>query len=284
MEPLSRTAGVRFPLGEGLLFRTGLKWFKSLENVAMLIFPSLRNPLSTLSAGLLGLGLAVVAAYLLGVTVPGKRADAWAFATAAACLPDEPSTECRKSVPATVEKAETVSEGRTRHHWLTLAERGGGSYRVDMSRSSSVFGAVSPGDRVTMTSWRGKVRYVDFRNMRQDAADRPKEAYRLPLGIGLALLPLSGMLLWFAHGLFRRTSGAPAFSLWRISVAVASGICLALIAFFAPLATDTVSTALLLSAVAAFPVALGGLWLIKRQRRRPTGRRRRTGRPSPSGA
>ncbi|MFI1800068.1 hypothetical protein ACH427_22320 [Streptomyces sp. NPDC020379] len=250
----------------------------------MLIFPSLRNPLPTLAMGVAGLGLAVVAAFLLGVTVPGKRADAWAFATAPACLPDEPSTECRKTVPATVEKTETTTDGGTEHHWLTLTGPDRGSHRVDMSRSASVFGAVRRGDRVAMTSWRGKVRYVDFRGMRQDATDRPKEAYRLPLGTGLALLPLSAMFLWFARGLARRAAGAPARTLWQISVAIASGICLALIAFFAPLATDTVSTALLLSAVAAFPVVIAGLWLIRQQRRRPTGRRRRTGRPNPSRA
>ncbi|MEU4212635.1 hypothetical protein AB0F13_22005 [Streptomyces sp. NPDC026206] len=223
----------------------------------------------------LGAALVLASVFLLFVTVPGKRTDARAFATAAACLPDEVPRECRKPVEAVVEKTATATDGRAKHHWLTLAEPGGPSRRVDMNGPSGVFGAVSAGDRVTATYWREEVRVVDFRGMRQFTADEPKEAYRLPFAAGLGLLALGGTLVWTSCRAGFRTGRGRALRSWQIALPAVAGAWLSAVGFGAPLLTDAVSTALVFVAAGAVPVVLGAVWrarVLRQRRPRSRGR------------
>lgn len=236
---------------------------------------SRRTRWPVIATAALGAALVLAAVFLLSVTVPGKRTDARAFATAAACLPDETPRECRKPVEVVVKKKATEAEGRTKHHWLTLAEPGGPSRRVDMNGPSAVFGAVSPGDRVTATYWRLEVRAVDFRGRRQFTADEPKEAYRLPFAAGLGLLALGGTLLWTSVRAGFRTGRGRALRSWEIALPALAGAWLSAVGFGAPLLTDAVSTALVFAAVGTLPVVLGAVWRVRVLRqRRPESKRR----------
>ncbi|GAA0456919.1 hypothetical protein GCM10009544_19440 [Streptomyces stramineus] len=218
-----------------------------------------------LSAALLGLVLACAAAYLLFVTVPGKFAGGRALATSSVCVEGEPSTDCRRALEAAVTKVET--EGK--HYWLTLTERGGTVHRVDMSGPASVYGAVAVGNKVTATTWRGKIRYLDFHGMRQDTDDQPKDSYRFPFGTGMALLCLSATLFVCAAWWARRPSDNPALRPWQIAVPTVTGTLVAVLAFLAPLVTETASTAVVLTSFCAVPVLAGALLWIRVRRRRP---------------
>ncbi|MEV5238145.1 hypothetical protein AB0K89_03285 [Streptomyces cinnamoneus] len=218
-----------------------------------------------------GLILVLAAVFLMFVSVPAKRADARAFATASACLADEPARECRKAVDATVVKTEIRREGKTTHHWLvlTLKEQGGGERRVDMSGPSPVFGALAPGYEVSVTYWRNAIRFVDFRGARQFTADEPKEGYRTPLALALAMLPLGAACVWAAYWGAFRTNRNPARLPWQVTVALAAGVWLSLIGAAAPFMTETVATALLLFAAGATAVLLGALWRARVRRQQP---------------
>ncbi|MBB5117393.1 hypothetical protein [Streptomyces eurocidicus] len=218
---------------------------------------------------LLGLLCALISAYVLFVTVPDKRADGRAFATAPACLQADPSTECRRPDAATVRDTATEGEGRSARHWLTVTEKDGPSYRLDMIGSPKVFGTVRAGDQVTVTSWRSKARFVEFKGARQYTADQPKDGYRLPLSCGLALLALSGTLLRLTVRWTRRPATAPAFGYREVILPGVAGLWLTAAAFMSPLVTDSAQTGLLLAAAGGGgPVLVVSLWRA-RMRREP---------------
>ncbi|MBT2383534.1 hypothetical protein [Streptomyces sp. ISL-11] len=233
--------------------------------------PPRRYPLSAVSSAVAGLALVLTAGFLLFVTVPDRQATGRAFATASACVADEPATDCRKTVDTTVKKIRTTSDADATYYWLTLAEGGGATHQVELSGPGPVFGAVLAGDRVSATLWRGKVRYVEFRGMRQYEADEPKDAYRFPLGAGLCLLGLGTTGLWFARWTCRRAPRDPALDPWRLTLGLTSGLVLSLLAVFSPIMTDTASTALLVTGSGAVLVALAAFALSRPLRRRPPG-------------
>ncbi|WP_058044526.1 hypothetical protein [Streptomyces roseifaciens] len=225
-----------------------------------------RHPVRSTAAAALVCVLAAL--FLLFVTVPDKRADSRAFATAPACVGDEPALECRKVVEGAVKHTETAPQGKTTHYWLTFTGRDGSTHHADMNGPLSVFAKVKPGDKVRATYWRGKIRFVDFRGTVQLTADQPKDAYRLPFACGLGLLVLGATFAGIAYWMVRHSPRAPERYTWQTTVPTCAGVLIAVVAFVAALVTDTVPTALTLTGAGAVPVALGASWRV-RVRRRP---------------
>ncbi|WKU44753.1 hypothetical protein Q3V23_12070 [Streptomyces sp. VNUA116] len=224
-----------------------------------------RHPVRSAAAASLVCVLAAL--FLLFVTVPGKRADSRAFATASACVGDEPALECRKTIEGTVKGTETVPRGKTTHYWLTITGRGGDTHRAEMNGPASVFGRVRPGDPVKATYWRGKIRFVDFRGTVQLTADQPKDAYRLPFACGMGLLALGGTFAWLTYWMVRQVGRHPARYAWQATVLPCAGVLTGIVAFVAPMVTDTMPTALVLTGAGTVPVVLGALWRIRVRRR-----------------
>ncbi|MGK5549318.1 hypothetical protein ACSNOH_32020 [Streptomyces sp. URMC 127] len=227
--------------------------------------PTRRHPVRSSAAATLVCVLAAL--FLLFVTVPGKRADSRAFATAPACVGDEPALECRKTIEGTVKRTGTVHEGKSTHYRLTITGRGGDTHHADMNGPSSVFAKAKQGDTVKATYWRGKIRFVDLRGTVQLTEDQPKDAYRLPFACGMGLLALGGTFGWLTYWMVRQVRSHPARYAWQATVLPCAGVLTGIVAFVAPLVTDTVPTALVLTGAGAVPVVLGALWRIRVRRR-----------------
>ncbi|MFG3282624.1 hypothetical protein [Streptomyces sp. NPDC048111] len=253
-----------------------------------------RDRSAALAPAVIGFALVLVAGWPLLATVPQSLDAERAFASAPNCPVAEATSECRHTVSATVTSAAADHQHRSTYYWLGLGRmrdwpgalpgrlkasppRGvpGGPAaapprRVKMDGRTPVFAAVAPGAELRLTYWRGEIRYVEFRGLRQYTAQDPRGGYRLPLAAALVLLALGGGCLSGAHRAARRATEPPEHRPWRLAPPLASGLLICCCAFAVPWVTGGVPTALLLTAVGAVPVLAGAAWLTHRRHRRTT--------------
>lgn len=216
--------------------------------------------------------LALLVSVLFLGAVPGALDDRRAYLTAPVCPGgSRPHDDCVAVVPATVRGLSDEPRGRGVRHWLGVSERGTGEVRrLRMSGAGPVFGVVRPGDEVRLTYWRGEVRTVGFGSVDQATQASPANGWRLPLGVGLALLPVGALLLWTARFVRRGPEGAASRPWWPACV-WGAGLTLSGAALPAARVGPDVAGVLLVTA-AAVPVsaAVGGLcgaWMRGRLRR-----------------
>ncbi|MFF3979162.1 hypothetical protein [Streptomyces sp. NPDC001828] len=268
-----------------------------------------RDRSAALARAAIGVALLLVAGWLLLVTVPHALDVERAFAAAGDCPVAEVSTECRHTVEATVTSTAADHQHRSTYYWLGLGhvQDGPGALpgrlktsppmhppgravaapprRVKMDGRTPVFAVVRPGAALQLTYWRGEIRYVEFRGMRQYTTADPRGGYRLPLAAALFLLSVGGACLRSGYCSARRATGSTGSAdavgaagsagsvpqeTWRIIVPLAAVLLIACFAFGTPWATGGVPTAVLLTAVGAVPVLTGAAWVTHRRRHRTT--------------
>ncbi len=222
----------------------------------------------------LGLILVLLSARLFA-TVPVRQAEQRAYTTASACpagTADTRADDCTTRVPAAVERKEhrATPKGGGKN-WLHLVERGandGRRVRMD-DVGGPVYESVAPGDRVTVTYWRGEIRSVQAGDLSEATRATPVDGWRTPLGAALALLPVALMLLH--TGWFYRYRYDPAVLrhryMWGVSTAFLAAVLLGAWAFLASGIGDGVPGVLLAAAVGAPPCAALGFftWTVWRR-------------------
>ncbi|AXG76506.1 hypothetical protein [Streptomyces paludis] len=223
-------------------------------------------------AAVAGVLLVLLAGRLLLFSVPHALAERRDFASAPVCgAAAGAARECVRSLPATVDGKTVEKTPRSSRYWLTLTEDGGPSYRVETDGHTPVFDALSTGDTVTVTRWRGEVRAVGSGALRQHTVAAPALGHRFPAAFGLGLLGPAAGLLWSAYWYGRRSGDSRALRPWQITVPLMSALCLGLIGFAAPLLVDGLPAALVLAGCGALPVLAVTAWRIRHHRRGSTG-------------
>ncbi|WP_236239403.1 hypothetical protein [Streptomyces sp. CC228A] len=215
--------------------------------------------------------LLVLVAGVLFVVVSDVLADQRAYVAAPACPGGTRGDSCTTTVPATVVGREDVSSGRRVHRWLRLTEQGSHVVqRVRMAGRSPVYGAVSAGDEVEVTYWRGEIHTVRFGAAAQVSWASPANAWRFPMGFALMLLPWGLSMLWAGWWFPRRSAAAASMAPWQVSVGFAGGATLGCVGFVASMTAGGAPDALLVTAVGMVPSAIvGGLfawWLLRREK------------------
>ncbi|WP_162890305.1 hypothetical protein [Streptomyces olivoreticuli] len=223
---------------------------------------------STLVTAVVGAVCAIAAAYLLLVTVPGARAEQRAFKTAHSCRADAVSKKCLRPVAATVNGTETVTSGASAQRWLSVTEDDGTRHRILMAGRPSVVGKVKPGDRVTVTHWHHKSRFVDFHNLRQRTDDDPRGGYRLPYAIALGLLPVAAGFLWAAYRFGRRSTDSPRRSPLQIAVPSAAALLVGVLGAATPWFVHSVWTPLLITGAGTAALLAWAVLTARRDRSR----------------
>ncbi|QDQ11791.1 hypothetical protein [Streptomyces spectabilis] len=217
-----------------------------------------------------GLVLLLVPAGFLAA-VPDALARGDAYAAAPACTAGARPDSCTTTVAATVAGTEEKARGRKVDHWLRVTERGDDrARRVHMS-GSRLYDVVRAGDRVSLTYWRGEIRTVRFGSATEETDASPADDWRLPLGIGLLVLPIGlgflGTLWWWRRSYAAAAHAGP----WQLGVGFVAGALLGCTGFVAAQVCPSVPGALLVTAFGVPPVAaLTGLvaWLTRRRERR----------------
>ncbi|SCE62173.1 hypothetical protein GA0115253_110161, partial [Streptomyces sp. Termitarium-T10T-6] len=163
--------------------------------------PSLRG---VIFASVVG-SVLVLAAAILFALLPGALSEAADFRAARPCsevaVPEKGN--CLAEWPATVVSTETGRSNKAVTHWVTLD--GGAAeppFRVRMRGDGPVWEKLSPGDRVTVLSWRDVVWAVEAGELRQDTTARPGRASTVQLAVALTLLVVGAV--------FRAGSGVAA--------------------------------------------------------------------------
>ncbi|MFF9351307.1 hypothetical protein [Streptomyces sp. NPDC014734] len=240
--------------------------------------------------GLVGLAFVVGAAVFMFGLLPASRADHRDYTAATACPVEEPGKprasrepdrDCLAESPAVVVRTESGRRGRSTYRYLfltappspTASVAGDGAareFRLEMSSGSPVFGAVTAGDRVRVTYWRGEARSVAFGHLRQGTGAVPGGARRLFLAAGLAMLMLGAAFLWGGYWWARRSADSPALDPWQIRVPTGAFLCLAGAGAVAAFATDSVPAVLMTTVVAALVIAVPTVLIIRRRLRRTT--------------
>ncbi|MEU4658268.1 hypothetical protein AB0G32_30795 [Streptomyces sp. NPDC023723] len=224
----------------------------------------------------LGLLLLLVSGWLFS-TVPDRQAEERAYAAATACPAgggDTRADDCTTSVPASVERKEREDARGADKDWLHLVVSGSDTARrVRMDHADGpVYRSVEPGDRVTVTYWRGEIRAVSAGDLREATHAAPRGGWRMPLGIALALLPVAVMLLWLGWwARYRLRRGTPPSRyMWVVAGAWGAAVLWAVWALFASTLGSGVPGVLLAAAYGApGAVAVSGLsvWLGARRLR-----------------
>jgi len=193
----------------------------------------------------LGVGLLLFCAWLFG-TVPDHQAEERAYRAARPV-----------SVPARVEAKVDETRGKSTRHWLHVTERGD-ERRLRMSDvGDDIYGRVRPGDRVTVEYWRGEIRAVTFEGVTQQTHESPIGDWRMPLGIGLGLVPVGVLLLWSGWYYRYRYPTAPRGRHTLMPGAVwTAGFVEGTVAFFSSAAGDGVRDVLLVAAC-GIPLSAG---------------------------
>ncbi|MEG3626535.1 hypothetical protein [Streptomyces poriticola] len=232
-------------------------------------------PWQTALPAIFGVLVMAVSAWLFA-TVPGHRAEGRAYLAAPACPAGARADDCRQVVPATVESVEREVRGKGARYWLHVTEGGAedaaGVQRLRMREPGPVVDSVRPGDAVTLTHWRGEVRAVTFDGITEDTRANPLDDWRMPLGIGLALLTVGLVLVWAGwYYRFRRPTAPKGRRALLPGAVMLAGMLVGTVGFFAGLAGDGVPGALLITACGIPPSAAVGalcMWLVWRRLRR----------------
>ncbi|MFF4343571.1 hypothetical protein ACFY00_27015 [Kitasatospora sp. NPDC001540] len=221
--------------------------------------------LSLLAAVLLA---AVAGRALLGA-LPAARAQQRAFAAAPRC-PAADGAACVLEVPLTV-VGKDHRAGKGEAWWLRLAGADGTVLRPELPDGDSLFGA-EDGARVTAEFWRGGLVALRLDGVRQETTATPNTSHHLPLGLGLATLPLAAGALWQALWLGLRSWRNPLVRPWQLRSAREAALASAAVGMLAG-AVDApdvpYSSVLALLGVPALAVVGGRALLLRRRDRTP---------------
>ncbi|MFE9538520.1 hypothetical protein [Streptomyces sp. NPDC006691] len=195
------------------------------------LLASVRHRSAALTRTAIAVAVGLVAGWLLLVTVPRALDVEEAFAAADDCPVAEVSTECRHTVAATVTSTAADHQHRSTYYWLGLGHVRDGPgalpgrlkagplthrpgpavpvapHRVKMDGRAPVFALVRPGADLQLTYWRGEIRYVEFRGLRQYTTADPRGGYRLPLAAALFLFSVAVACLRGAYCEALRVTG-----------------------------------------------------------------------------
>ncbi|WP_143663731.1 hypothetical protein [Streptomyces sp. rh34] len=231
--------------------------------------PARRGPVRAyLAAGVL---FSLVTAWLLLLTTPQARDDERAFTTATACTaPGGGDPACLRTVTAVIDRAEKETMRKTPSYWLHLTEADGTSTRTRIESDLERLPAARPGATIEVTYWQDQIRYVAFGPDRRYTNADPREAFRMPLAIGLLLGILGAMFLTAAAATAWSGRRSPRAFPWQVGLTVTGGTFLSLFGALAAWSSDNIGDALQLTALAGAVVlaacALAALFLHRRHR------------------
>ncbi|MFH9393112.1 hypothetical protein [Streptomyces sp. NPDC017413] len=237
------------------------------------------------SAGLKGVVLAAVvgsvmllASAVLFALLPGQLSEARDFRAARPCAELGGSAaengDCLAERPATVLGTEARRRGKGHARWVTLDPgRGSEPFHVRLRGERPVWEKLAPGDRVTVSSWRGRTVQVVAGEARQDAIDRPGPGAIVRLAVALALLIVGCV---FVRSAFwwngRRVPGAPAVRAAQVTVPMVATASAVGVAVTAAVTVESLPLALLATAAGCAVLWAASAWLLRRPARGRTAR------------
>ncbi|MFI7889890.1 hypothetical protein [Streptomyces sp. Cmuel-A718b] len=194
----------------------------------------------------------VLGAAILFALLPGALSEAADFRAARPCseVAAPEKGDCLAEWPATVVSTETGRSNKAVTNWVTLD--GGAAeppFRVRMRGDGPVWEKLSPGDRVTVLSWRDVVWAVEAGELRQDTTAGPGRASTVQLAVALTLLVVGTVFLRGAGWLHRRrATRATDTPTAQVVVVMAATLLASGVAATAATVTDTVWLVLLVAA------------------------------------
>ncbi|MEV7914037.1 hypothetical protein [Streptomyces griseus] len=216
----------------------------------------------------------VLAAAVLFALLPGALSEAADFRAARPCseVSAPESGDCLSEWPATVVSTGTGRSNKAVTNWVTLdGEAEEPPFRIRMRGHGPVWEKLTPGDRVTVLSWRDVVWAVEAGELRQDTTDEPGRGATVRLAVGLALLIVGSAFLRGAGWLHRRrATRATDTPTAQVVVVMAATLLAAGIAATAATATDTLRLVLLVAAAGCAAAWTAAALLLRGLARRRT--------------
>ncbi|MGW1206147.1 hypothetical protein [Streptomyces cyaneofuscatus] len=228
-------------------------------------------------SGLTGVTLAavagsamVLAAAVLFALLPGPLSEAREFRAARSCAEIGGSAvengDCLAEWPATVVSTETGRTRKAASNWVTL-DPGAGEppFRLRMRGYGPVWEKLTPGDRVTVFTWRDKVWGLGAGELRQATTAKPGNTATAQLAVGLALLIIGAVFLRGSGWLHRRRAiGAPPARTSQILVPMAATFIAVGVAVTAAVATDRLWLVLVVTAAGCAATWTAAVLLVRR--------------------
>ncbi|UCA53377.1 hypothetical protein LEL86_30645 [Streptomyces sp. WA6-1-16] len=213
----------------------------------------------------------VLGAAILFALLPGALSEAADFRAARPCseVAAPEKGDCLAEWPATVVSTETGRSNKAVTNWVTLD--GGAAeppFRVRMRGDGPVWEKLSPGDRVTVLSWRDVVWAVEAGELRQDTTAGPGRASTVQLAVALTLLVVGTVFLRGAGWLHRRRATDTPTA--QVVVVMAATLLASGVAATAATVTDTVWLVLLVAAAGCATVWAATALLLRGLARRRT--------------
>ncbi|MEU0919646.1 hypothetical protein ABZ384_19635 [Streptomyces cyaneofuscatus] len=212
----------------------------------------------------------VLAAAVLFALLPGPLSEARRFRTARPCAEIGGSAvengDCLAEWPATVVSTGTGRTRRAAGNWVTLAPGAGEPpFRLRMRGYGPVWEKLTPGDQVTVFTWRDKVWGLGAGELHQATTVKPGNTATARLAVGLALLIVGAVFLRGAGWLHRRRAiGAPPARTSQVVVPMAAAFLAAGIAVTAAVATDRLWLVLLTTAAGCAAAWTASVLLVRR--------------------
>ncbi|NDZ67409.1 hypothetical protein [Streptomyces cyaneofuscatus] len=212
----------------------------------------------------------VLAAAVLFALLPGPLSEAREFRTARPCAEIGGSAvengDCLAEWPATVVSTGTGRTRRAAGNWVTL-DPGAGEppFRLRMRGYAPVWEKLTPGDQVTVFTWRDKVWGLGAGELHQATTVKPGNTATARLAVGLALLIVGAVFLRGAGWLHRRRAiGAPPARTSQVVVPMAAAFLAAGTAVTAAVATDRLWLVLLTTAAGCAAAWTASVLLVRR--------------------
>ncbi|MGC4905005.1 hypothetical protein ACLQ2J_04725 [Streptomyces cyaneofuscatus] len=212
----------------------------------------------------------VLAAAVLFALLPGPLSEAREFRTARPCAEIGGSAvengDCLAEWPATVVSTGTGRTRRAAGNWVTLAPGAGEPpFRLRMCGYGPVWEKLTPGDQVTVFTWRDKVWGLGAGELHQATTVKPGNTATARLAVGLALLIVGAVFLRGAGWLHRRRAiGAPPARTSQVVVPMAAAFLAAGTAVTAAVATDRLWLVLLTTAAGCAAAWTASVLLVRR--------------------
>ncbi|MFC8287759.1 hypothetical protein [Streptomyces cyaneofuscatus] len=212
----------------------------------------------------------VLAAAVLFALLPGPLSEAREFRTARPCAEIGGSAvengDCLAEWPATVVSTGTGRTRRAAGNWVTLAPGAGEPpFRLRMRGYGPVWEKLTPGDQVTVFTWRDKVWGLGAGELHQATTVKPGNTATARLAVGLALLIVGAVFLRGAGWLHRRRAiGAPPARTSQVVVPMAAAFLAAGTAVTAAVATDRLWLVLLTTAAGCAAAWTASVLLVRR--------------------
>ncbi|MDX3377112.1 hypothetical protein PV390_22210 [Streptomyces sp. ME02-6991-2A] len=231
--------------------------------------PERSGPMGVTLAAVVGSAMVLAAAVLFAL-LPGPLAEAREFRAARSCAEIGGSAvengDCLSEWPATVVSTETGRTRKAASNWVTL-DPGAGEppFRLRMRGYGPVWEKLTPGDRVTVLTWRDKVWGLGAGELRQATTAKPGNTATAQLAVGLALLIFGAVFLRGAGWLHRRRAvRAPAARTAQVVVPMAAAFLAAGIAVTAAVATDRLWLVLVVTAAGCAAAWTASALLVRR--------------------